>query len=190
MASSFAVGNKFRERLRELLDGGPAVPHDLQKELHSILNGDAETILSFKTARKLKTYLQAAGHEVHLHELLDDSTLFLPKYEPPPRNPELVARLEKIKAKLANEEYDRITRNVNTQEISRHGTLAGFGKQEGTFCSDRSIRGWAGGALCSGPDHGRRFRRAMIHFSSNVTFIWTHSKGKLCSFILRLKAMF
>ncbi|XP_028818298.1 transmembrane protein 199 isoform X1 [Denticeps clupeoides] len=129
MASSFAVGNKFRERLRELLDGGPAVPHDLQKELHSILNGDAETILSFKTARKLKTYLQAAGHEVHLHELLDDSTLFLPKYEPPPRNPELVARLEKIKAKLANEEYDRITRNVNTQEISRHGTLAGFGKQ-------------------------------------------------------------
>lgn len=32
-----------------------------------------------------------------------------------PQNPELVARLEKIKAKLANEEYNRITRNVNTQ---------------------------------------------------------------------------
>lgn len=31
------------------------------------------------------------------------------------QNPELVARLEKIKAKLANEEYKRITRNVNTQ---------------------------------------------------------------------------
>lgn len=31
------------------------------------------------------------------------------------QNPELVARLEKIKAKLANEEYNRITRNVNTQ---------------------------------------------------------------------------
>ncbi|KAG7275104.1 hypothetical protein CRUP_009464 [Coryphaenoides rupestris] len=35
----------------------------------------------------------------------------------PPRNPELVARLEKIRAKLANEEYNRITRNVNTQRV-------------------------------------------------------------------------
>lgn len=31
------------------------------------------------------------------------------------QNPELVARLEKIKARLANEEYNRMTRNVNTQ---------------------------------------------------------------------------
>lgn len=35
------------------------------------------------------------------------------------QNPELVARLEKIKAKLANEEYKRITRNVNTQVCFR-----------------------------------------------------------------------
>lgn len=33
------------------------------------------------------------------------------------QNPQLVARLEKIKAKLANEEYRRITRNVNPQVI-------------------------------------------------------------------------
>lgn len=31
------------------------------------------------------------------------------------QNPQLVARLEKIKAKLANQEYRRITRNVNPQ---------------------------------------------------------------------------
>lgn len=37
------------------------------------------------------------------------------------QNPELVARLEKIKAKLANEEYNRITRNVNTQVRSSIG---------------------------------------------------------------------
>lgn len=44
-------------------------------------------------------------------------------FSPWPQNPELVARLEKIKAKLANEEYNRITRNVNTQvhvSISQH----------------------------------------------------------------------
>lgn len=32
-----------------------------------------------------------------------------------PQNPELVARLEQIKAKLANEEYRRMTRNVTGQ---------------------------------------------------------------------------
>lgn len=68
-----------------------------------------------------------------------------------------MARLEKIKAKLANEEYKRITRNVNPQvntflqslyqitlyfskimssylffsqqEMNHHGTLADFGRQ-------------------------------------------------------------
>uniref|UniRef100_A0A8C0IBI4 Transmembrane protein 199 n=1 Tax=Bubo bubo TaxID=30461 RepID=A0A8C0IBI4_BUBBB len=34
---------------------------------------------------------------------------------PFPQNPELVARLERIKAKLANEEYRRMTRNITGQ---------------------------------------------------------------------------
>ncbi|MBN3300400.1 TM199 protein, partial [Amia calva] len=44
-------------------------------------------------------------------------------------NPELVARLERIKAKLANDEYRRITRNVNCQELNRAGGLADIGRQ-------------------------------------------------------------
>lgn len=38
----------------------------------------------------------------------------------PLQNPELVARLEKIKAKLANDEYNRMTRNVNNQVKGSH----------------------------------------------------------------------
>ncbi|XP_062409243.1 transmembrane protein 199 [Sardina pilchardus] len=129
MASSFVVGDKFREKVKELLDTEPSVPGDLLEELEPILDGEGESSIRFKTVRKLNTYLQNNGHPVYLHELLEDSILFLPEYKKPPRNPELVARLEKIKAKLANEEYNRMTRNVNTQEISRHGTLADFGKQ-------------------------------------------------------------
>lgn len=48
--------------------------------------------------------------------------------ELPERNPELVARLEKIKAKLANEEYKRITKNVTSQN-GRQGTLADLGRE-------------------------------------------------------------
>ncbi|KAM4627733.1 transmembrane protein 199 [Polymixia lowei] len=130
MASSFVVGDKFRNRVTELLGKTDSpVPPELCEELELILEKQEPATLSFKTTRRLKKYLQANGHPFYLHELLEDSSLHLPEVVKPPRNPELVARLEKIKAKLANEEYNRITRNVNTQEMSRNGTLADFGRQ-------------------------------------------------------------
>lgn len=66
---------------------------------------------------------------LYLHELLEGSEIYIPEVVKPPRNPELVARLEKIKIHLANEEYKRITRNVTCQD-SRHGGILGdLGKQ-------------------------------------------------------------
>ncbi|XP_069003517.1 transmembrane protein 199 [Embiotoca jacksoni] len=129
MASSFAVGNAFRNQVTELLENtDSSLPRELKEELEQLLEKQ-DIILSFSTARKLKTCLQDKGHPFYLHELLEDGSLHLPEVVKPPRNPQLVARLEKIKAKLANEEYDRITRNVNTQEINRGGTLADFGRE-------------------------------------------------------------
>ncbi|KAG9265178.1 transmembrane protein 199 [Astyanax mexicanus] len=125
MASSFTLGPKFHEKVKELLEEDTASP-ELLEQLETIKE---ETTIPFKTARRLQKLLQENGYPVYLHELLEDSMLYLPKVELPPRNPELVARLEKIKAKLANEEYMRITRNVNPQEISSHGTLADFGRE-------------------------------------------------------------
>lgn len=129
MASAFVVGNTFRNKVTELLEKtDSSLPQRLREELEETL-GKEPTTVSFSTARKLKKYLQDKGHPFYLHELLEDSSLHLPEVVKPPRNPELVARLERIKAKLANEEYNRITRNVNTQEINRNGTLADFGRQ-------------------------------------------------------------
>ncbi|XP_075445403.1 vacuolar ATPase assembly protein VMA12 isoform X2 [Ascaphus truei] len=68
------------------------------------------------------------GSHQYLHELLEGSDIHLPAVEIPQRNPELVARLEKIKAKLANEEYKQMTKNINCQE-SQHGTLAELSRQ-------------------------------------------------------------
>ncbi|NXD04672.1 TM199 protein, partial [Certhia familiaris] len=56
-----------------------------------------------------------AGSPLHLHELLEGCEIHLPELPVPPRNPELVARLERIKAKLAHEEYKRMTRNITGQ---------------------------------------------------------------------------
>ncbi|XP_017550358.1 transmembrane protein 199 [Pygocentrus nattereri] len=126
MASSFTLGPKFHEKLKDLLEGESSPSPQLFEQLDALKD---QSTMSFKTARKLQKLLQENGYPVYLHDLLEDSTLYLPKVELPPRNPELVARLEKIKAKLANEEYMRITRNVNPQEMNNHGTLADFGRE-------------------------------------------------------------
>lgn len=130
MASSFVVGNNFRKKVEELLEkNDTSLPEGLREELEGVLQKTEPTTLCFSTARRLKKHLDNEGHPFYLHELLEDSSLHLPEVVKPPRNPELVARLEKIKAKLANEEYNRITRNVNAQELNRSGTLADIGLQ-------------------------------------------------------------
>ncbi|XP_043076947.1 transmembrane protein 199 [Puntigrus tetrazona] len=126
MATSFKIGERFREKARDLLEAESAVSEELREELKALTD---QSIIPFTTVRKLHKLLRENGHPAHLHELFEDSTLHLPEVIPPPRNPQLVARLEKIKAKLANEEYKRMTRNVNPQEMNHYGTLADFGRQ-------------------------------------------------------------
>ncbi|XP_028563821.2 vacuolar ATPase assembly protein VMA12 isoform X1 [Podarcis muralis] len=131
MASSLKVGPALRGFLR----GSEAqrLPEELRAELEAAL-AEEEPRVSFHFVRKLHRALREAGSQVYLHELLEGSEIFLPEEKKPPRNPELVARLEKIKAQLANEEYKKITRNINCQELNRYGTLADLGRQEPRKC--------------------------------------------------------
>ncbi|XP_020659198.3 vacuolar ATPase assembly protein VMA12 [Pogona vitticeps] len=123
MASSLRPG----EPLRRLLSGSE-LPEELRGELEAAL-AESDPRLPFPLVRRLHRALREAGSEMYLHELLEGSEIFLPEVKKPPRNPELVARLEKIKARLANEEYKQITRNVTCQELNRYGTLADLGRQ-------------------------------------------------------------
>ncbi|MBN3284517.1 TM199 protein, partial [Polyodon spathula] len=131
MASSFVIGEKFREKMKDFTkkEEWSSFPEDLRAELELCLTQRERATLPFRLARKLQTCLQERGFPIYLHELLEDSDVYLPEVQKPPRNPELVARLERIKARLANEEYMQITRNVNCQQLNRHGTLADIGKQ-------------------------------------------------------------
>ncbi|XP_029301506.1 transmembrane protein 199 [Cottoperca gobio] len=130
MALAFVAGDTFRNRVTELLEKtDSSLPPTLREELEATIGKEEPTTLPFSTARALKKYLQDKGHPFYLHEVLEDGSLHLPEVVKPPRNPQLVARLERIKAKLANEEYNRITRNVNAQELNRNGSLGDFGRQ-------------------------------------------------------------
>ncbi|XP_074076383.1 uncharacterized protein LOC141510830 [Macrotis lagotis] len=86
-------------------------------------------LVPFRLLRELHEHLHEQGSPLFLHELLEDSEIYLPEVVKPRRNPELVARLEWIKVQLANEEYKCITRNVSCQAPRWDGTLSDFGWQ-------------------------------------------------------------
>ncbi|KAM6192593.1 transmembrane protein 199 isoform 1-T1 [Sarcoramphus papa] len=124
MASAVRAGR----RLRQAVEGGElaGLAAGLRAELEAALASEG-ALVPFSLLRRLHAALREAGSPLYLHELLEGSEIDLPEVPVPPRNPELVARLERIKAKLANEEYRRMTRNITGQEMN--GTLAEFGRQ-------------------------------------------------------------
>uniref|UniRef100_A0A8V5GQU4 Uncharacterized protein n=1 Tax=Melopsittacus undulatus TaxID=13146 RepID=A0A8V5GQU4_MELUD len=128
MASAVRAG----PRLRRAAEGPElaALPRGLRDELQAAL-GSEGSVVPFRLLRSLHAALRDAGSPLRLHELLEGSEIHLPEVPVPPRNPELVARLERIKARLANEEYRRMTRHI-TGRVSRaptNGSLAEFGRQ-------------------------------------------------------------
>ncbi|XP_011927765.1 PREDICTED: transmembrane protein 199 isoform X1 [Cercocebus atys] len=139
MASSLLAGERL---VRALGPGGELEPEQLPRKLRAELEaalgkkhtgGDSSSgpqrLVSFRLIRDLHHHLRERGSKLYLHELLEGSEIYLPEVVKPPRNPELVARLEKIKIQLANEEYKRITRNVTCQDSRHGGTLSDLGKQ-------------------------------------------------------------
>ncbi|XP_049628650.1 transmembrane protein 199 [Suncus etruscus] len=139
MAAYLVAGDRL---FRAMDPGGELnpekLPPTLRTELEAALGkkqkkGDSrsspERLVSFRLIRDLKQYLKESGSTLYLHELLEGSEIYLPEVVKPPQNPELVARLEKIKIQLANQEYKQITRNVTCQDSRHSGTLSDLGKQ-------------------------------------------------------------
>ncbi|KAL9826472.1 transmembrane protein 199 [Geothlypis trichas] len=124
MASSVRAGPRLRRAVRD--EELAALPAELRDELEAAL-AEEGGLVPFGLLRRLHAALREAGSPLHLHELLEGCEIHLPEVPVPPRNPELVARLERIKAKLAHEEYQRMTRNITGQEMN--GPLAEFGRQ-------------------------------------------------------------
>ncbi|NXR35418.1 TM199 protein, partial [Zosterops hypoxanthus] len=112
MASSVLAGPRLRRAVRE--GELAALPAALRDELEAALAAEG-ALVPFSLLRRLHAALREAGSPLHLHELLEGCEIHLPEVPVPPRNPELVARLERIKAKLAHQEYQRMTRNITGQ---------------------------------------------------------------------------
>ncbi|XP_022338043.2 vacuolar ATPase assembly protein VMA12-like [Crassostrea virginica] len=97
------------------------------KEIQEILENDGKTI-PFRLIKyafdKHDEGRSKGTPKEYLNEWLDGTSLHLPAYEPPPRNPELEARIQRLKAEQENREYRNMVRTVDREqkeEINRFG---------------------------------------------------------------------
>lgn len=62
MATAFEVGDKFREKARQLLArANSSLPHQLKDDLEKVLDKPQPTVVSFNILRDLKKHLKDEG---------------------------------------------------------------------------------------------------------------------------------
>lgn len=64
--------------------------------------------------KHLRKYRKTATKMIYLHELFNDSDVILPIPKESPRNPELEARIQKLKAQQNAREYQTMTKNIDS----------------------------------------------------------------------------
>ena len=61
----------------------------------------------------LKEFISKQDKNLHFHELIQNCDLIVPEPKEAPRNPELEARVQKLKKLQEQKEYDKMTDNVD-----------------------------------------------------------------------------
>lgn len=114
----------FRLVLKELsaMSGAPQNVKSYNKPLSK------PVLLSTTDVKWCHARIQQYGLPYRIHTLLYGSKVVLPEYKPPPRNPELEARIEKLKAEQANKDYQAMIKNVHPSQFET-ASLQGFGKE-------------------------------------------------------------
>ncbi|KAJ1724235.1 hypothetical protein LPJ53_001510 [Coemansia erecta] len=108
------------QRIRQACERCLATLHKsdgLHTDLKQVLSTDSNTAtirLSIIKAvsERLKTTSADSSEDIWVHQMLRGSSIHIDKPEVKPRNPELVARLDKIRKQLEEQEYRRMTSNV------------------------------------------------------------------------------
>ncbi|KAJ1850654.1 hypothetical protein LPJ57_008059 [Coemansia sp. RSA 486] len=114
---------------------------ELRKDLEHLLSlssddDDLPVTVRLSTIRAVSEHLQATNptdqiiskDSTWVHSILQGSHIYVAKPESPKRNPELVARLDKVRKLLEEREYMRMTANVSSH-IS-----------DGTLCERQEIK--------------------------------------------------
>ncbi|CAF1294216.1 unnamed protein product [Rotaria magnacalcarata] len=151
---------------------------NIYKQIDNILQSKSTKYIP---ATILLEAYKLSDKENYLHEILAGSDLFVPAYIEPERNPELNARVEKLKAQQANREYDEMTKNVNFNRIyaskSNETFMPDMKSVQGQLITIANVFLTIGGAFVFG-------YKSVEYSTGTNNFVLQISFGLLCAFVV------
>lgn len=118
---------RFKEILFEFKEGEDT-PKSIREKLVAEEDTDKEIKLTTEEVEWCHTKIRESNKPERIHKLLSESQIILPKYEPPPRSPELEARVQRLRFEQENREYKNMTRSVDATYQRENLGLGEIGK--------------------------------------------------------------
>lgn len=118
---------RFKEILFEFKEGEDT-PKSIREKLVAGEDTDKEIKLTTEEVEWCHTKIRECNKPERIHELLSESQIVLPKYEPAPRSPELEARVQRLRFEQENREYKNMTRSVDATYQRENLGLGEIGK--------------------------------------------------------------
>ena len=122
--------DELKEFVRNFInEDEPEVPKN-------IFSSKPEATLSISDVTWISNYMEENQPELrnkwpnfrHFHEMMEKCVVLLPEPVIPPRNPELEARVQKLKAEQAEREYKKMTYNISSKQRYTEEPLANQSK--------------------------------------------------------------
>ncbi|XP_061163358.1 transmembrane protein 199-like [Saccostrea echinata] len=115
MEPAVILTEKIKSKLTVFLDHNEASENS--KEIQNMLSTEGSRFIPFRLIKYAFDKHQCIGEtKEYLNEWLEGSILHIPAYEPPERNQELEARIQRLKAEQANRDYKAMVRSVDKEQ--------------------------------------------------------------------------
>lgn len=119
---------RFIQVLQELKNAF-GVPQSIQQKISADDTTEScEIKLTTQEIKWCHDKMRERGIPERVHELLAESQIILPRYEPPPRNPELEARVQKLRFEQENREYQDMVKSVDKGNYTGGMEIGEIGK--------------------------------------------------------------
>ena len=175
-----AIEQCLTSALKNIQDRNSQIYREVEKCLES-------TSTQYISASILADAYKIADKSCYFHELLSGSDLFVPTYVEPERNPELAARVERLKAEQADREYREMIKNVDLNRLypnrTGHSFMPDMKSVQGQLITVVNVFLTIFGAFT--------FGYKAVEYSTGVQdFVLQISAGLFCAFLVAIADLY
>ncbi|KAK8751936.1 hypothetical protein OTU49_011144 [Cherax quadricarinatus] len=120
---------RFVQILQELQNSFGFLDSIKEKLLSEEDGSERKIKLTTQEIKWCHTKMREHGISERVHELLSESEIVLPKYDTPERNPELEARVQRLRSEQENREYNNMVKSIDPSHYVDGTNIGDIGKE-------------------------------------------------------------